>query len=60
MCSREGHGSLTLHKLEASLHKRLHLLYTTEKKLSARVSKRKWEGFRARPPATAPRTRSHK
>ena len=41
MCSTEGHGSLTLHKLEASLHKGLHLLSTTKNKLSAGVSKRK-------------------
>ena len=58
MCSTEGHGSLTLHKLEASLHRGLHLPSTTENKLSAGVSKRKWEGFRARPPATVPHTRS--
>ncbi|KAE7997055.1 hypothetical protein FH972_001723 [Carpinus fangiana] len=49
---------LTLHKLEASSHKEVHFTSTTENKPSAGVPKRKWGGFRARPPATAPRTRS--
>ncbi|KAE7995706.1 hypothetical protein FH972_000477 [Carpinus fangiana] len=48
----------TLHKLEASSHKEVHFTSTTENKPSAGVPKRKWGGFRARPPATAPRTRS--
>jgi hypothetical protein len=52
--------SLTDYKLRASLHKGLHLPSTTEKPSSAGGAKRKWEAIRARPPPTAPRTRSQK
>jgi hypothetical protein len=50
--------SLTDYKLRASLNKGLHLPSTTEKPSSAGGAKRKWEAIRARPPPTAPRTRS--
>jgi hypothetical protein len=52
--------SLTDYKLRASLNKGLHLPSTTEKPSSAGGAKRKWEAIRARPPPTAPRTRSQK
>ncbi|KAE7996259.1 hypothetical protein FH972_000993 [Carpinus fangiana] len=58
MCSTEGHRSLALHKLEASLHEGLHLPSTSENKCSAGVVKCKGYQFRAGPLATAPRTRS--